>query len=373
MRLSEKTASSFVFISIPHFMKNRIRRKLRPAWVVPAIVMIVALVILVSRATETKAVVTLQDAAKTEDQKQETKSGKKADSKSFSEHKNAEENENCFKCHGQSKYTYQNKESGKIITKMMYTEVIMDRAVFYESNHREFKCTDCHSEDYTTFPHAGNLRMETKPNCIDCHGGDAKYAKFNFENIDKEFQESVHSEKHSEDFTCWMCHNAHTYKITARSNETIKHTIAYDNAICLTCHGNINKYQLLTDKENPNLIVKHEWLPNQVLHFKSVRCIECHTRKINDSTLVAHKILPKKEAVKKCAECHSNNSVLMASLYKYQLNEVRSARGFLTSIFSGDSYAIGANRNFYLNIVSLIIFGFVITGIAIHAILRIIK
>jgi len=260
-----------------------------------------------------------------------------------------------------------------MVTKLMYTEVIMDRSVFYESNHREFKCIDCHSEDYMTFPHAGNLRMETKANCIDCHGGDEKYAKFNFENIDKEFMESVHSEKHSEDFTCWMCHNAHTYKITARTNEVIKHTIAYDNAICLGCHGNINRYQQLTDKENPNLIQKHEWLPNQVLHFKSVRCIECHTKKMDDSTLVAHKILPKKEAVKKCAECHSNNSVLMASLYKYQLNEVRSARGFFTSIFTSDSYAIGANRNFYLNVISVIIFGFVIIGIFVHTILRILK
>jgi hypothetical protein len=255
----------------------------------------------------------------------------------------------------------------------MYAELIMDRTIFYESNHREFKCIDCHSEDYNTFPHPGNLRMEAKPNCLDCHGGDEKYAKFNFENIEKEFQESMHSEKHSEDFTCWMCHNAHTYKINARTNEVVKTTIAYDNAICLECHGNITKYQLLTDKQSPNLIVKHEWLPNQVLHFQSVRCIECHTKKMNDSTLVAHKILPKSEAVKKCAECHSNNSILMASLYKYQVKEVRSAKGFFGSIFTSDSYVIGANRNFYLNMISVIIFGFVIIGIIIHSILRILK
>jgi len=293
--------------------------------------------------------------------------------KKYSSHKNAAENENCLKCHGQSKYTYENSESGKKETKKMYTELIIDRSVFYESNHREFKCTDCHSEEYTTFPHNGNLRMESKANCLDCHGGDEKYAKFHFENIEKEFQESIHSEKHSQDFTCWMCHNPHTYKINARTNENIKQTIVYDNAICLGCHGDLSNYQLLTDKTNPNLIKKHEWLPNQALHFKSVRCIECHTKKMNDSTLVAHKILPKKEAVKKCAECHSNNSVLMASLYKYQLKEVRSAKGFFTSIFSSDSYAIGANRNFYLNMISLIIFGSVLIGIVFHSVFRIFK
>jgi len=288
----------------------------------------------------------------------------------FSNHKNAGENENCFKCHGQSKYSYENSESKKTATKKMYAELIIDRSVFYESNHREFKCIDCHSEDYNTFPHKGSLRMESKPNCLDCHGGDEKYAKFHFENIEKEFQESVHSEKHSQDFTCWMCHNPHTYKINARTNENIKQTIAYDNAICLNCHGNLSNYQLLTDKANPNLLTKHDWIPNQKLHFLSVRCVECHTKKINDSTLVAHKILPKKEAVRNCDQCHSSNSILMAALYKYKIKEVRSAKGFFKGVITNDSYVIGANRNYYLNVLSLIIAGFVILVIIIHAFLR---
>jgi len=343
---------------------DTLKSKLRPAWVVVAILIVTIIIIAVSKPSETVIEEKLQEPVK---------NVAKADTASFSKHRNAAENENCLKCHGQSKYTFENKESGKSVTKLMYAELIIDRAVFYESNHREFKCTDCHSEDYMTFPHDGNLRMETKANCIDCHGGDEQYAKFHFENIDTEFQESVHSETHSEDFTCWMCHNAHTYKINARTNENIKQTVAYDNAICLECHGNLNKYQLLTDKENPNLIVKHEWLPNQVLHFQSVRCIECHTKKIDDSTLVSHKILPKAQAVKNCKECHSTNSILMASLYKYQVKEVRSAKGFFTSIFTSDSYVIGANRNFYLNMISVIIVGFVFIGIIVHAVLRIIK
>ena len=288
----------------------------------------------------------------------------------FSSHKNYSLNENCFKCHGQSKYSYINSESKKTDTKKMYAELIINRSVFYESNHREFKCIDCHSEDYGTFPHGGTLRMESKPNCLDCHGGDEKYAKFHFENIEKEFQESVHSEKHGDDFTCWMCHNPHTYKINARSNENIKQTIAYDNAICLNCHGNLSNYQLLTDKANPNLLKKHDWLPNQKLHFLSVRCIECHTKKVNDSTLVAHKILPKKEAVRNCDQCHSSNSVLMASLYKYKIREVRSAKGFFKGVIANESSVIGANRNYYLNVLSLIIVGFVLLGIIIHSLFR---
>ena len=285
---------------------------------------------------------------------------------------NANFNEKCLKCHGQSKYKYNNPESGTEVTKRMYIETIINRSQFAESNHRNFKCTDCHSEDYDSFPHPGRLRMETKYACIDCHGGDEKYAKFKFEQIEAEFQASVHSTKHSDDFNCWMCHNPHTYKINARSDEKIKDIVAYDNAICLNCHADITKYQMLTDKVNPNIVQKHQWLPNQALHFKNVRCIECHAR-ANDSILVAHNIQPKSKAVRRCVECHSTNSILMATLYKYKVKEGRSKAGFYNGVIMNEGYVIGANRNYYLGLISLIMFGCVAAGILIHASLRILK
>lgn len=281
-------------------------------------------------------------------------------------------NEKCLKCHGQSKYKYTNPESGSEVTKRMYTETIINRSEFYDSNHKTFKCTDCHSEDYDTFPHPGLLRMETKYACIDCHGGDEAYAKFKFEEIEAEFHASVHSTKHSEDFSCWMCHNPHTYKISTRSEDKIKDIVAYDNAICLNCHGDITNYQLLTDKVNPDIQKTHAWLPNQALHFKSVRCIECHAR-TNDSILVAHNIQPKSKAVKRCVECHSTNSILMASLYKHKVQEERNRAGFYNGVIMNEGYVIGANRNYYLSLISLIMFGCVALGIGIHATLRIIK
>lgn len=289
-----------------------------------------------------------------------------------SKFKNAEYNEKCLKCHGQSKYKYNNPESSSEVTKRMYIETIVKRDQFYESNHRQFKCTDCHSEEYDSFPHPGRLRMESKYACIDCHGDDPKYEKFNFGQLETEFLSSVHSTKHSEDFNCWMCHNPHTYKISTRSEEKIKDIVAYDNAICLNCHADITRYQLLTDKTNPNILQKHEWLPNQALHFKNVRCIECHAR-TNDSLLVAHNVQPKAKAVRRCVECHSTNSILMASLYKYKVQEGRSKSGFYNGVIMNEGYVIGANRNYYLGILSLIMFGCVMAGILVHASLRILK
>lgn len=281
------------------------------------------------------------------------------------------ENEKCFKCHGQGKYEYANEVLGTQVNGLMCSDRIMARDEFYKSNHKSFSCTDCHSSEYVKFPHAGELRMEQKYNCIDCHGGDDAFSVFNFEAIDSEYQKSVHYKLEEEGFTCWKCHDPHTYKINIRSSDNLKETILYDNTICLDCHSDFNRFQLLSDKDEINVIQKHDWLPNQASHFRSVRCIECHTR-VNDTILVAHMILPKEKAVRLCNECHSKNSLLMASLYKFKSKEQRRD-GFLNGVILNESYVIGANRNKYLNILSLVILGFILVIIGVHVFFRVIK
>ncbi|MEN8225504.1 MAG: hypothetical protein ABFS05_09115 [Bacteroidota bacterium] len=280
-----------------------------------------------------------------------------------------EENQQCLKCHGSIYYYYYNDWIERDVKERMNPYFIVDSSLFYESNHWSFRCTDCHSEDYSDFPHPGELRMEPSYECMDCHEGDDDYAHYNFEGIQEEFHESVHSSKHSDEFTCWMCHNPHEYKINARTNEKMQEFIQYDNEICLSCHSDITKYQLLTTLENPNIIEKHDWLPNEALHFKHVRCIECHTE-INDTLLVAHKVLPKEKAVKRCVDCHSKDSRLLASLYRMQFTDQRSVTGFSNAEILGEIYVIGANRNFFLSRLSVALFGLVILMIIVHAGLR---
>lgn len=279
------------------------------------------------------------------------------------------ENSKCFYCHGSSTYSYYNDVLERNVTKRMNPYFLIDSVLYYDQNHRSFECIDCHSYDFKTFPHDNTLRMEPMPGCLDCHEGDDATAQYNFEQINDEFHESVHSTKHSDDFSCWMCHNPHSYKINARNNVNVKETIVYDNNICLSCHADINKYQLITSMKNPNVLEKHDWLPNQIAHFASVRCIECHTH-VSDNVLVAHHIQTKDKAVKKCVECHSTSSTLMASLYKFRAEETRRNYGFFNAAILNDSYIIGANRNYYLNVTSGIIFGGVFLLICIHAVLR---
>ncbi|HEX2920660.1 MAG TPA: hypothetical protein VHO50_05790 [Bacteroidales bacterium] len=280
----------------------------------------------------------------------------------------AEDNERCLKCHGQDKYQYSNESLGTVVNGLMCENRIIDRSNFYQSNHKSFACVDCHSAEYDSFPHPGNLRMEQMFNCLDCHGGDETFAQYQFEEIDSEYRESTHTKLESEGFSCWKCHDPHEYRITSRDKDMAM-KIAYDNAICLDCHSDFSRYQLLTEKEEINLIDKHDWLPNQASHFSSVRCIECHAQ-ISDTLIVSHLILPKEKAVRQCNECHSKNSLLMASLYKYESKEQRGD-GFVNGVILNESYVIGANRNVYLNIISVVVFLMVLMAVSIHIILRI--
>jgi len=344
-----------LIIQTIHFMTYE--ANVRPAWIV--LVLLLLFILAYTVLNDSPLIQSISNPPK-----------KNISKKGFSNFKNSEENEMCLKCHGQSKYSYTNKENGKIIVKRMYAEAIVNRDDFYASNHREFKCTDCHSEDYITFPHSGDLRMEAIATCVDCHGGDEKYAKFQFETIDTAFMASVHSQKHSEEFTCWMCHDPHTYKINARTTENLKETITYDNLICLNCHGDNNNYQLLSNKPNPNLLQKHDWLPNQSSHFTNVRCIECHTRN-EDTLIVAHFITPKNQAVKKCESCHSKNSILYASLYKHQIKQNIEKVGIIKGLFFSETASIGPDRNNSLNLLSFLIMGLTVIAICIHVFLRI--
>ena len=282
------------------------------------------------------------------------------------------DNERCLKCHGQGKYEYTNETLGKQIKALMCSERIVNREVFYQSNHKSFSCTDCHSDQYMIFPHPGELRMEQKYNCIDCHGGDEKFAQYHFEEIDSEYKKSTHFKLEQDGFSCWKCHNPHSYKINIRNSENIKETILYDNSICLNCHANFDRFQLLTDRKEISILKTHEWLPNQAVHFQNVRCIECHT-KVNDSILVSHFIRPKEQAIRLCNECHSQNSLLMSSLYKFRSKEQRRNNGFVNAVILNESYVIGANRNAYLNLLSLIILVGILVVIAIHIVFRIKK
>lgn len=279
-----------------------------------------------------------------------------------------EDNEACLKCHGEVKFIIEDPNTGRSKHERMYTERAIDRDAFYSSVHRTFACNDCHSYDYSTFPHSIETRVEEQLVCMDCHGYDETFAKYHFESIEVEFQESIHN---MDEFTCWKCHDPHSYRAFMRNADDLEEAILYDNNMCLKCHADFDRFTLLTDREEIVVVESHDWLPNQAAHFRKVRCIECHTE-INDTILIAHKIVPKAEAVQNCTECHSKDSRLMHTLYKFESLEQRKG-GFVNGIMINNSYVIGANQNVLLNRLSLLVFGMTLLVIAFHTYLRIKK
>ena len=279
-----------------------------------------------------------------------------------------EDNEACLKCHGEIKYLLTDVENDRTATKRMAPCKIVDRDKYYTSVHKSFSCTDCHSYDFMTFPHSMDSRFEEKFLCMDCHGYDETYASYHFEAIETEFSESIHN---IEDFNCWSCHDPHSYKAFMRNADDLEEAILYDNNMCLRCHADYDRFSQKTEREEIVVVESHDWLPNQASHFAKVRCIECHTE-VNDTILIAHKIMPKTDAVKNCTECHSKDSRLMHTLYKFESKEARKG-GFANAIMLNNSYVIGANQNVLLNWLSLLVFGMTLLVIAFHSILRIRK
>jgi len=275
----------------------------------------------------------------------------------------------CLECHSAMRYTLVDPLTGDEISMKMYDELRIDPREYANATHGSFSCIDCHSMDYEIHPHPIEVKFEPMYGCIDCHGAGDQFAEFNFHTIEDEFQLSVHGDHYIEDFSCWSCHNPHTYKNTARLGGSITDIVAYNNSMCLDCHGDISHYEVLIERQLTNMLSKHDWLPNQSLHFRKVRCIDCHAT-VHEDILVAHYIVPADQAVRACVDCHSTNSILMASLYKHQLQERRNKYGFFNPSITSEAYIIGANRNYYFNVISAVIFGLVLLGIAIHATLR---
>ncbi len=61
----------------------------------------------------------------------------------------------------------------------------------------------------------------------------------------------------------------------------------------------------------------------------------------------------------------------MQTLYRYKSKERLNKQGFLNSVMLNDAYVIGANRNYYLNIISIVLFALTIVSILFHVALRI--
>lgn len=266
--------------------------------------------------------------------------------------------EYCLRCHGM-------QSMGQIESLGRIRSLSVDAQAFAESVHGAKSCTFCHF-GFGEFPHPQRAVARRKPQCSSCHRGD-RYESWGFPGVKEEFDASVHKATLGDQFTCFACHNPHTFE-PSRENRSIPMTVSYSNAICMQCHQDrermVTKFAIATAP----LEATHAFLPNREAHWRTVRCIDCHTAE--NQRMVSHHILPKGDAVRNCVECHSKESRLMSKLYVHRVEEERQTAGFLNSVVLNDAYVVGMTRNQYLDAASIGLAIITLIGILLHALGR---
>jgi len=266
----------------------------------------------------------------------------------------------CLRCHSMETLAYRDTATGEIINLYVNLEQ------YQQSNHKRLECTACHTADYSHYPHPDSVKQENLY-CLDCHKEDPKFAPFRFPEIEQAFSDSIHAMNFPvQEFNCFSCHDPHQFKIS-RVGEKISEIVSYDNKICLNCHASLLQAPLKR-KGFGELLIKHQWLPNPMLHWRSVRCVECHTP---ETPHFSHQILPADPSVKKCISCHSKEATLLSSLYKFRSQEDLEKTGWFNKAVFNKSYIIGMSRNETVDRWSLVILILTIVSLCAHGLGRV--
>ena len=275
--------------------------------------------------------------------------------------RNRKANQECFACHSEAGLHKLPKE-GLDVKKLR--GLLQSPEVFGQSDHQRLACTKCHNEGYDEHPHEANARESTST-CTDCHSKKANL-------IEKQFEKSVHADL-ADKISCPTCHNPHLMRVADKLIDPRK-IVAQDNRVCLGCHDSDEQFaRFAPDKKQRPLIDDiHHWLPNTRLHWKAVRCVDCHTPLVPAGEMISHQILGKEKAEKNCLICHSADSQLKTRLYRHLAKEEQQKLGFTNSIILSNAYVLGATRHPLLDTLVLGAFAAMLLGLLAHGLGRIV-
>lgn len=272
-------------------------------------------------------------------------------------------NERCLRCHGMKTLSYKDETTGKVVS------LSVDAEKFATSNHSRMSCINCHEGEYREYPHA-NTGDRQRITCLGCHKPGNKKSRFrvsNFNEIGRQFNRSVHFKALPDAFDCFSCHDPHVFEVKSDIT-TENNAIRADNSVCLECHDYEARFSALTTRAFPNLKLSHEWLPSPTMHWRTVRCVECHTpRGWND---ISHEIVRGEAVERNCVTCHSKDSALLSRLYKHRAKEERQMSGYINGMLNNDAYIIGMTRSAAVDTLSVVLVGATLAGIGGHALLR---
>jgi len=273
----------------------------------------------------------------------------------------AQSNDDCLACHSPSGLANPPRPGLNLAALRRF---LVDADLFHNSNHGKLECKVCHGPGFAEYPHKADARQQISQ-CAECHA--QKVLR-----IEAQFDKSVHATALPGKFTCTTCHDPHKFLAASRLGDPPR-IVAQDNTMCLDCHRSDKRFHALAppDKERPDLERVHDWLPNVQSHWRSVRCVECHTPVSTVKSLaLSHEILARGGAVHDCVACHSRDSALRTRLYRHLVETEQEQAGFLNSVILRNAYVIGATRNTYLDLVGAGLIVGVIACVTGHGVLR---
>ena len=222
-------------------------------------------------------------------------------------------NASCMSCHGDPsiKMKWKTDRGRKL-------QLYVDPIEYRNSVHGTQQCQSCHigknEKAFDAAPHQFKDKASVKE-CSSCHG---KY----FDDIYDQTKASYHYKaivEKGKEFSCTSCHDVHVFRLPSRT-EDIPANIEQANKACIRCHSDLRGYEKLTDKKLLDQDMSHWFLPNKKQHFAAVRCVDCHGLQ---EGAVVHSIAPVEDLKPNCSRCHSEDTAITSSLYKYR-NEQRA-------------------------------------------------
>ncbi|KOR30261.1 hypothetical protein TI04_06610 [Achromatium sp. WMS2] len=263
--------------------------------------------------------------------------------------------DSCLRCHGMPTLAYQDQITGGIVS------LYVDQATIEQSAHAKLQCLDCHHQDFSRYPHS-EVATQQELNCTSCHQDNPRFDRSKFQKIEQEFFHSVHFLEMPQKFSCRTCHDPHTFQRGVKRSD-VSVTIKNDNNICLHCH-NLNKPLIRGNGSSlADLNTVHSWLPNLDLHWRKIRCVECHTPTSNH---ISHTILGADLAERDCVTCHAKNSLLLTGLYRHLVANDDQQNTAANDNNLNQIYVVGLTRNQVLDSLSIFLVILTISGIIIH-------
>ena len=274
-------------------------------------------------------------------------------------------NKECESCHTQDALAKLPRDD---LDLARLKDLLVDPQRYIGSNHGHMKCSECHGDGYSPYPH-DKKAFEALSACDECHA--SRVLK-----VEPQFDISIHANIVAETFSCSSCHDSHIALIAKKFTD-VRMVVAQDNHMCLHCHDSDlvfaqyappNKEKSGLKKVRPNIKSIHKWLPNAALHWESVRCIDCHTP---FSKKLSHEIVGKDKAERNCIACHSKNSELATRLYHQMGLEQEKKYGFDNSAILANAYVIGATRHPLLDGIVLLMIIVTLGGVLVHGSFRV--